>query len=250
MENCSGPGWTDCGAAEMRALPASKGIAARGLAAGATLALMLSLSSAALAGPIHTAARKGDKATVIALLKQNPDLVSSKDSLGYTPLHLAAKYDQPEIVDLLLANGADVNAQAGVKYAGNFGGTQHYGDTPLTLALLSYHHKRVMELLVTHGADVNVALSNGDTPLSRAIDQNLPYDVQLLLANGANPDYPICNGQTAVHRAAIAGKIEILKMLLDYRADPNAQDLAKHTPLYYIDDGKVADVLRAYGGHK
>lgn len=219
-------------------------------AAIAMLALTLCLSLPALAGPIHKAARKGDMAAVIALLKQNPDLVSSKDSLGYMPLHLAAKYNHPEIVELLLANGADVNAQVGVRYVTNFGGTQHYGDTPLMLALLSYYHREVVALLIKHGADVNIALSNGDTPLSRAIDLNLPYDVKVLLANGANPDYPIFNGQTAVRRAASAGKIEILKILLDYGADPNFKDMGGHTPLFYFEDGKVADVLRAHGGHK
>ena len=218
--------------------------------AAAAVVLILSLSAVALAGPIHKAARKGDKVAVIALLKQNPKLVSSKDSLGNTPLHLAAKYDQPEIVALLLANGADVNAQADVRYVTNFGGQQHYGETPLMLALLSYHHKEVVELLIIHGADVNIVLNNADTPLSRAIDLNLPYDVKLLLANGANPDYPIFNGQTAVHKAALAGKTEILKMLLDYGADPNAKDLAGHTPMFYLDNNKVIALLRAHGGHK
>jgi ankyrin repeat protein len=216
----------------------------------AVLVFLLAVSGAALAGPIHNAARKGDKAAVIALLKQNPNLVSSKDSLGYTPLHLAAKYNRPEIVALLLANGADVNAQAGVRYVTNYGGQQHYGETPLMLALLSYYHKEVVELLVAHGADVNVELNNGSTPLSRAIDLNLPSDVQILMANGANPDYAIFNGQTTVHRAVTEHKIEILKVLLDYGADPNAKDLAGHTPMFYTENDKLTAILRAHGGHK
>jgi ankyrin repeat protein len=154
------------------------------------------------------------------------------------------------MVALLLANGANVNAQATPPRVATFAGQPHYGETPLTLALLSYNHKEVLELLVTHGADVNIVLNTMDTPLSRAIDRNLTYDVQLLLANGANPDYPVFNGQTAVFRAALAGKTEILKMLLDYGADPNALDIAKHTPMYYIDNEKVLDILRAHGGHK
>jgi ankyrin repeat protein len=229
---------------------------------GLTLALMLCLSSAALAGPIHKAARKGDMPAVIALLKQNPSLVSSKDSLGCTPLHLAAKYNHPEIVELLLANGADVNAQSCERYETRFGGGLRNGETPLTLALRSYNHKRVMELLVTHGADVNLVPEDGQTPLSIAIARNLPYDVKLLLANGANPDYPMYiqdyripnyptyRGNSAVGYAASAGNIEILKILLDYGADPNEKDDAGHTPLYYIDNEKVANLLRAHGGHK
>lgn len=234
----------------MSAVAAGNKISLRTIALAGIFAFALSLSGVAFSGPIHSAARRGDEAKIIALLKQNPALVSSRDSLGYTPLHLAAEYDHPEIVELLLANGADVNAQAPVRYVTNFGGKPHYGDTPLTLALLSYHHKRVVELLVTHGADVNVVLSNGDTPLSRAIAKNLPYDVKLLLANGANPDYPVMNGQTAVRQAAMDGKTEILKILLDYGADPNAKDYLGHTPMYYTDNVKILDILRAHGGHK
>jgi ankyrin repeat protein len=168
-------------------------------------------------------------------------------------------------VALLLANGADVNAQTDVRYVTSYGGQSHYGESPLTLALQSYYHKEVVELLLTHGADVNVELSNGDTPLSMAIDQNLPHDVQVLLANGANPDYAIMNGQTAVHRAVIKGRLEILKLLLDYGANPNAKDGRGYTPLHYIDvpvygsyqesqstgfDNKIVAVLVAHGGHK
>ena len=242
----------------MSALPAIGSITVR---AAAAAALMLSISAVALAGPIHKAARKGDKATVIALLKQTPELVSSKDSLGNTPLHLAALYDQPEIVELLLANGADVNAQTAARFVTNSGGQLSCCETPLTLALLSYHHKRVMELLVTHGADVNLA-----SPLSRAIDRNLPYDVQFLLANGANPDSPIWNGGTAVHMAVVQGRLEVLKMLLDYGANPNAKDGAGHTPMFYVVgapasgsyqesiapgyDNKIVALLVAHGGHR
>ena len=245
----------------MSTLSAAGKIAARFSPTCAALALMLSIGITAHAGPIHKAARKGDKAAVIALLKQNPGLVSSKDSLGNTPLHLAAQYDQPEIAELLLANGADVNAQTASRFDSNFGGHLSCCETPLTLALLSYHHKRVMELLVTHGADVNLA-----SPLSRAIERNLPYDVQFLLVNGANPDAPIWGGGTAVHMAVVKGRLEILKMLLDYGANPNAKDDAGHTPMYYLMDvpysgayqeskapgydNKIIALLAAHGGHK
>src|ERR1700758_2768211 len=96
-------------------------------------ALCLALGSVAPANPIHEAARKGDQAKVIALLKQNPDLVSIKDKFGNSPLHLAALHNQPAIAALLIANGADVNAK------------NTSGETPLTTALLSYQHKEIVE---------------------------------------------------------------------------------------------------------
>lgn len=239
---------------------------ARTIRVSGMLVLLLAVSGVAVAGPIHDAARKGNRAAVIALLKQNPGLVSSKDSLGNTPLHLAAHYDQPEIVALLLANGADVNAQAETGWSTKAdGGEMYYGKTPLTAALLSYHHKRVVELLVTRGADVNLD-SGGSAPLTIAIALNLPDDVKLLLANGANPDSPIYDGGTAVHMAVRRGRLEILKLLLDYGANPNAKDAYGHTPMHSIVgapnsgryqesttpgyDNKMVALLAAHGGHK
>ncbi len=90
----------------------------------ATLALCFAWTATALCGPIHHAVRKGDEAKVVALLNQNPDLVSSRDKLGNTPLHIAALHDQPAIAALLIANGADVNAQndpPGVDVSGSRG---------------------------------------------------------------------------------------------------------------------------------
>jgi ankyrin repeat protein len=227
-----------------------KGIA-RSIRAAVLLALGFTCSNVALAGPIHDAARKGDQAKVVALLSQNPDLVSSRDKFGNTPLHLAALHDQPAIAALLLANGADVNAQSIVRQADSDGITRS-GETPLTLALLSYQHKEMVELLLTHGADPNVMLAFGVTPLHRAVERNLPYDVELLLANGADPNRKGFNWRTPVHLAVMHGRTEILKILLDYGGDPNAKDQGGRTPMFYAQwnfDEKVIALLRAHGGH-
>ncbi len=212
----------------------------------------------ALCGPIHDATRKGDEAKVVALLKDNPDLVASRDKLGNTPLHIAAIHDQPAIAALLIANGADVNAQnypQGVDVSRITSISKiARGDTPLTLSLLSYHHKEMMELLLTHGADPNVSDQHG-TPLQLAIERNLPYDVELLLANGADANV------NSVIWAIIHGKTQILELLLDYGSDPNAKDGAGHTPLYYAQNAyhsyygetssneKAITILKAHGAH-
>ena len=188
----------------------------------AMLALGFASSSIALCGPIHDAARKGDQAKVVALLEQNPELVFSKDKFGNTPLHLAALHNQPAIAALLLANGADVNARNIDEH--RIPRAANAGETPLTLALLSYQHKEMLELLLTHGADVNIMLSDGDTPLHRATKRDRPDDVELLLANGADPNARGYNWQTPVHLAVWATETRILEILLDYGADPNVED--------------------------
>ncbi len=231
----------------------------------ATLALCFASATIALCGPIHDATRKGDEAKVVALLKENPDLVSSRDKLGNTPLHIAALHDQPAIAAMLIANGADVNAQndpdAREVKAASYYNKKAYGETPLTLALLSFHHKEMVELLLTHGADPNVTMHIQDTPLHRAVERDLPYDVELLLANGADPDTINFSGLSSVHSAVAHGQTKILEMLLDYGANPNANDGGGHTPMYYAQNAyrsyygetspneKAIAILKAHGGH-
>lgn len=232
----------------------------------AAFLLAITWATTAFCGPIHDATRKGDEAKVIALLKQNPDLVSSRDKFGNTPLHIAAMHDQPAIAALLLANGADVNARnspdprelIGASYTHQ----KAYGETPLSLALLSYQHKEMVELLLTHGADPNMFVHIQVTPLHLAVERNLLYDVELLLANGADPDVINRAGLTSVHWAIMHDQTRILELLLDNGANPNARDGAGHTPMFYAENNyrsfygetraneKAIAILRAHGGHK
>jgi len=224
--------------------------------ASATLALAFIWPTLAFGGPIHDATRKGDEAKVIALLKQNPDLVSSRDKFGNTPLHITAMHDQPAIAALLLANGADVNARNNPDAREAIGASYYhktaYGETPLTLALLSYHHKEMVELLLTHGADPNMFVHVQTTALHRSVERDLPYDVELLLANGADPDVSNLGG-TTVQLAVWHGNTRILELLLDSGANPNATDAAGHTPMFWAenaDNETAVAILRAHGGHK
>ena len=75
-----------------------------------TLTITSLLAINAFAAPIHDAAEAGDLAGVQAELDKGVD-VNVKDMLGFTPLHLAAWHGHKEIVDLLITNGADVNAK-------------------------------------------------------------------------------------------------------------------------------------------
>lgn len=65
--------------------------------------------------------------------------INCKAVQSYTPLHLAAKHGNKEIVYLLIKSGADVNAH------------NNYGDTPLSDAIKS-NHKEVIILIRNAGA--------------------------------------------------------------------------------------------------
>ena len=60
--------------------------------------------------PLHWAAVGGHKDVVELLLAHGAE-VNARYSDGYTPLHYAAANGHKDVVELLLANEADVNAK-------------------------------------------------------------------------------------------------------------------------------------------
>jgi ankyrin repeat protein len=149
---------------------------------------------------IRDAAWNGDLAKVQVLLKRHPDLASSKSSKGGTPLHWAAAGGHKDVAELLLANGADVDAK------------DDNGVTPLyTAATKGY--KGVAELLLANGADVNAKTHRGYTPLHTAASHNQKEMAALLLAKGANVNAISEQGVTPLRIANRKGYKEIEELL-------------------------------------
>jgi ankyrin repeat protein len=91
-------------------------------------------------------------------------------------LHVAAEGGYTDIVELLLANGALVDAVAITSKA-----------TALNLAAQN-GHTRVCRLLLSRGADVNHKNGYGNTPLHSAVRNGSADCVDALLAAGAIVD--------------------------------------------------------------
>ena len=90
----------------------------------------------------------GDLAGVQVLLDKGAN-VNAKDNEGFTPLHQAAEWGHIEIVELLIASGAYVNAQiTDIPPGGDF--IPLTGMTPLDLARFEWETETV-ELLTKHG---------------------------------------------------------------------------------------------------
>ena len=220
--------------------------------------ITLAWSVPAFCGEIHDAVRAGDLAKVKALLKDNPSLVSRKE--GDAPLHLAVKSHNKDMVELLLAHGAKVNARNVIKM------------TPLQLAVTS-DYKDIAELLLTKRAKVNVKDSRGRTLMHLAAEFGHKEMVQLLLAHGAHVntrcDVSYNEGfshkATPLHLAARFGNKEVVELMLANGADVNSKtkavklkDIADEaqnaawgqTPLHwaaYMDRKDVAELLLTRG---
>ena len=129
------------------------------------------------------AAKKGNLTRVQKLL--SPENINCRDSQGRnsTPLHLAAGYNNLDVADFLLENGADVNAQ------------DKGGLIPLHNAS-SYGHLDIAALLIRYNTVVNATDKWGFTPLHEASQKGRTQLCSLLLAHGADPSLKNQEGQT------------------------------------------------------
>ncbi|MDX1429476.1 MAG: ankyrin repeat domain-containing protein, partial [Rhodothermales bacterium] len=101
---------------------------------------------------IWAAAHLNDLARAASLLDETPDLVRARGGDGKHPIHYAAS---PEMVDLLVERGADVNAR-----------DIDHGSTPVQYLVNNEH---VVRRLLDHGAepDIYLAAALGDVEMAR-----------------------------------------------------------------------------------
>ena len=92
---------------------------------------------------------------------------------GYTPLTIAAKLGNANVVRFLLSKGAEVNYHA-----------THTASTALGLAAENGHTETVRVLLNHRGIDVNAVDWDNDTPLKMAEEKGHTEIVQMLKAAG------------------------------------------------------------------
>ncbi|MFJ1601130.1 ankyrin repeat domain-containing protein [Streptomyces sp. NPDC088261] len=191
---------------------------------------------------LFEAVLSGADDTVVRLLRAGVP-PEATDGDGQSALHLAAVSDEPGLVRLLLAAGADPERGSG----------PDGGDLPLCGAACG-GHTEVVRALLAAGARPDRPEAFGFTALAWAAVQGFPDTAEALLEHGADPDLPGPGGEPPLVLAARRGSPSATRVLLRYGA--GAQDtgvldaaLAEARRWMALDvERELRDeLLRAYG---
>jgi ankyrin repeat protein len=198
------------------------------------------------------AIRKGDAATVAALLDADPALLRA--SAGPTSAILLAVYHgHADIARLFTDRGAELA----------FGESIALGEGDRVRAMLDqdpsllhaftpdgfppagfaifFHHPELARELIERGADVNAAARNDQrvAPVHAAAAACDAASMRLLLERGADPNVRQQVGFTALHGSAASGDRATAELLLAHGAYPNPKN----------DEGKTPADFAAERGH-
>jgi ankyrin repeat protein len=177
----------------------------------------VSAEASAIAAAIHEC----DLARVRSLLDASPGLLHAGDERTNQPIHWAVMTRQIDVIDELLARGADINAKRsdGARPIQLTNGDYHYRGWQHVPKDTTTNPREVLAHLRARGAycDICTAAFIGDLERVREL---LDEDPTLANRPSEYVTYYACSG-TPLTNAARGGHVEIVKLLLGRGADPN-----------------------------
>ena len=196
---------------------------------------------------LHRATRWGWEDLVRMLLANNANVNAKTQTHNLTPLHDAARFNYKSIVGILLDNGADIAAR------------DTEGHIALGGSIYQGHDDTSIELI----RRASTVIDNFDTfhtPLQWAVFYNRPKVVEALIARGkqlgqipALFDAGDCEGCPPLTLASGNGHIEIVSQLLAAGANIDECYLGDWTPLIYAaynGQTEMMDFLIAQGADR
>ena len=223
--------------------------------------------------PLQWAVYEGDVAEARRLLDDGAD-VSLANNYGATAMGLAAEVGDTDMLKLLLEAGADADspnadgqtallavartgnveaAQLLLDYGATVDAREQWGGQTALMWASARRHPRMIEFLISHGADINARSldrdyqrhvtaegrpknmdSGGLTPLLYAARENCMACVEVLLENGADIDLPDPGGVSPLLVAVMNANWDLARQLILAGADVNQWDIYGETPLFAV----------------
>jgi ankyrin repeat protein len=202
---------------------------------------------------VIAAVQAADHVAVSRLLGNDPALASARDANGVSAIMHAFYARQPEIAEVLIAAkpGLDIfeataagktdkvseilnrDSDASRQWSAD-------GFTALHFAAF-FNRSAIARELIQHGSDIDAIARNPMkvTPLHSAAAAHSGEIVRLLLERGANPNARQQGGWTPLHAAAQDGDAEMVRALVEHHADPKATN----------DEGKTPGDIATEKGH-
>jgi ankyrin repeat protein len=169
------------------------------------LLLPLNVHSEDINEDMIKAAQRGNMATVKSCIEKGANVNAKLGDSGFTALMLAAGEGHTEMVELLLANGADAN-------------TADVGKNTVLMKAAMNGYTKTVKALLAHGAQVNARGERGFTALMWAAQYGYADTIKVLLSKGAQVNMKSDLGDTALSRATDNGHTEIVRILKDVGA--------------------------------
>ena len=149
-------------------------------------------------------------AVLQAIISHGAD-VNATNKENVTALMIACETGSNDAINVLLNAGADPNI------------ADAEGDTCLHYAARNDQCTEVLQVIISHGIDVNTTNKKNVAALVIACHKGNTHEIQVLLNAGADPNIADADGDTCLHYAAQNIQCtEILQAIISHGADVNA----------------------------
>ncbi|CCH59558.1 hypothetical protein TBLA_0B07400 [Henningerozyma blattae CBS 6284] len=179
--------------------------------------------------PLHHACMENKFDTAKELIKENPELLLTRDDDDRLPIHWAVSMSSTDIVHLLLDSFPPKAPE--MFLCKDEGGWTPYHICSSIGSVEILKKLEAFDVENGHKVDWDIQTKQGMTCLHLAISKKHDAVVTYLLRNGESVRIPDKTGKLPLHRAAALGNIELARILIKHNSPVNKKDSWNVTPI-------------------